>query len=262
VSRARGGAKVSRANWGAEARREHGRERGGREGQDKKRGRWKSFLGLAAVLAFLGGAWTFFRALAYGLGPRLGIDASGWGGGIIVFISTLVAFGVAVSVVSVPMRRQFPDTFVAMRDAIRRIASGDFDVKLSVADEKGDHPFSGFADEINLMAQSLKRMEELRQEFISTVSHEIQSPLTSIGGFAKALREEGLSTEKRLHYLSIIEDESGRLSRLSESLLRLTALESLGREPSGIGADSRPIALDAQIRAVVLAAEPQWSAKG
>lgn len=222
----------------------------------------RTVLWFATVLVFLILVWTLFRSLAYAIGPRLGIEASGWGGGLFAFLSTLVASGFAANVVSIPMRRRFPDAFTSMRDAMRRIAAGDFDVKLSVEDERGNHPFSGFAGEINLLAQSLKRTEDMRQEFISTISHEIQSPLTSIGGFAKALREEGLSEEKRLHYLSIIEDESGRLSRLSESLLRLTALESRSLEPRDSGDGSRPFALDAQIRSVVLAAEPQWSAKG
>ncbi len=218
--------------------------------------RWKSALGLVAVLAFLVAAWTLFRALAHSLGPRLGLDDSGWGGGLFAFLSTLVAFGIAVNILSIPMRRRFPDAFVAMRDALRRIAAGDFDVKLSIADEKRDHPFSGFAGEINLLAESLKRMEDMRQEFISTVSHEIQSPLTSISGFAKALREEGLGEETRLRYLAIIEEEAGRLSRLSEGLLRLTALESRELEP-----DLESFALDEQIRRIVIVAEPQWSAK-
>jgi two-component system, OmpR family, phosphate regulon sensor histidine kinase PhoR len=236
---------------------------GGREPRDGRgrRGWRRSIQGIVAVLAFLTLTWTGFRALAFALAPRLGLVASGWGGGFFAFASTLAAFALAVNIVSIHVRRQYPDAFVSMREAMRRIAAGDFDVKLSLAGEKRDHPFSGFAGEINLLAESLKRMEDMRQEFISTVSHEIQSPLTSIGGFAKALREEGLAEEKRLRYLAIIEDESDRLSLLSEALLRLTALESRGLEPRGPGPGARPIALDEQIRSAVIAAEPQWAAK-
>jgi len=60
---------------------------------------------------------------------------------------------------------------------------------------------------INNMALELEQMENLRQEFISNVSHEIQSPLTSIGGFAQALQNDQLSAEERHHYLAIIETE-------------------------------------------------------
>jgi signal transduction histidine kinase len=103
----------------------------------------------------------------------------------------------------------------------------------------------------------MRRMEELRQEFISTASHELQSPLTSIAGFASALRDERLPPETRLRYISIIEEEAGRLSRLSDELLRLTSLEAGGLRPR-----AEPLSLDASIRSAALAAEPRWRAKG
>ena len=107
------------------------------------------------------------------------------------------------------------------------------------------------------MAESLKKLETMRQEFVSNVSHEIQSPLTSITGFARALRDEGLAGEQRHRYLAIIEAESARLSRLSDNLLKLSALDARTRllEP-------KAYRLDAQLRAVVLACEPQWKEKG
>jgi two-component system phosphate regulon sensor histidine kinase PhoR len=91
----------------------------------------------------------------------------------------------------------------------------------------------------------------------SNVSHEIQSPLTSISGFSRALQNEGLSTEERNHYLVIIETESKRLSKLSDNLLKLTSLESK-QHPF----DPKAYRLDKQLRKVVLACEPQWVEKG
>ena len=43
---------------------------------------------------------------------------------------------------------------------------------------------------MNKMALGLSQLEMMRRDFVSNVSHEIQSPLTSIGGFAEALRSE------------------------------------------------------------------------
>lgn len=99
-------------------------------------------------------------------------------------------------------------------------------------------------------------MEQARQNFISDVSHEIQSPLTSISGFAALLKDDTLSDEQRAHYIDIIETESKRLSKLSENLLKLSMLES----------DAAPIIpcqyrLDKQIENTVLLLEPQWSGK-
>jgi signal transduction histidine kinase len=106
------------------------------------------------------------------------------------------------------------------------------------------------------MARELGTMEGQRQEFISNVSHEIQSPLTSIIGFADLLKNPRLSEQQRLHYLSIIETESRRLSRLSDNLLRLSALNS---DDSTL--ERSRFALDEQLRSVIVMLEPQWSAR-
>ena len=82
---------------------------------------------------------------------------------------------------------------------------------------------SKLATSVNKMALELDQMENMRQEFISNVSHEIQSPLTSIRGFAQALENDHLSAEERHHYLEIIENESTRLSRITEDLLKLAS---------------------------------------
>lgn len=140
-------------------------------------------------------------------------------------------------------------------DAIRRITTGDFSVQLDFKTREDDQ-FGQLISGINNMAVELGEMEKMRQEFISNVSHEIQSPLTSINGFAKALKNIELTDEKRLHYLTIIEMESERLSKISDNLLKLTSLESQHHpfEPQHYH-------LDKQLRSVVLASEPSWVSK-
>ncbi|WP_080632337.1 histidine kinase dimerization/phospho-acceptor domain-containing protein [Desulfitobacterium hafniense] len=88
---------------------------------------------------------------------------------------------------------------------------------------------------------------------VSHVSHEIQSPLTSIRGFAKALCLGNTSAEERLRYLTIIEEETLRLSRLSDNLFRLAALEA-----ETIAYNPIPYRLDRQVVDMVLAREPLW----
>ncbi|MEZ4678679.1 MAG: HAMP domain-containing sensor histidine kinase [Caldilineaceae bacterium] len=142
-------------------------------------------------------------------------------------------------------------------EALQTIARGNFDVQIE-HDYRGHEVelFSELVTGVNSMAQQLKQMEEMRQEFISNVSHEIQSPLTSIRGFAQALQNEQLSTSERSHYLAIIETESTRLSKLSDNLLSLAALDAKTVQP-----DCKAFRLDKQIRGLILACEPQWSAK-
>jgi two-component system, OmpR family, phosphate regulon sensor histidine kinase PhoR len=139
--------------------------------------------------------------------------------------------------------------------ALERIAKGDFGVRLA-NHPKDNQMVNLLANSVNKMALELEQMEKIRQEFISNVSHEIQSPLTSIRGFAQALQNDQLSPEERHHYLTIIETESTRLSRVSTDLLRMAVLDSEQAKLS-------PTAyrLDKQIRSLVLACEPQWMAK-
>ncbi|GMA64807.1 histidine kinase dimerization/phospho-acceptor domain-containing protein [Alicyclobacillus fastidiosus] len=111
-------------------------------------------------------------------------------------------------------------------DAIRQMAKGNFNVNVPLQPSMGDEPFHELVHSINYMAEELGQLEQMRQEFISNVSHEIQSPLTSITGFVQALKNDGLPMDKRLHYLAIIETESQRLSKLSDNLLKLASLES------------------------------------
>jgi signal transduction histidine kinase len=142
--------------------------------------------------------------------------------------------------------------------ALERIAKGDFSIRLDETDPRHEGSvINALVKSVNQMALELNQMEAVRQEFISNVSHEIQSPLTSIRGFARALHNETLSPEERSHYLNIIETESMRLSKLSDNLLKLASLES-----ANMKFEPKPYRLDKQIRTLILACEPQWTEKG
>jgi signal transduction histidine kinase len=155
-----------------------------------------------------------------------------------------------ISYLTLPRRMAM---FNSIIDAMRRLSRGDFTVSLTLKRGVENNQFGKLVQSFNDMAAQLGAMEKMRQEFISNVSHEIQSPLTSISGFARALREPLLSEEERAHYLDIIETESVRLSKLSDNLLKLTSLES-EHHPF----ERKRYRLDKQLRAVVLACEPQW----
>lgn len=144
--------------------------------------------------------------------------------------------------------------------AMKMMAEGNFNIDLSYYKDqlhgRNDHPYQKLIESITHMADKLGEMEEMRQEFISNVSHEIQSPLTSISGFSYALKNDELSAEERKHYLEIIEMESLRLSKLSENLLKLTSLD-YEHHPFEL----KNYRLDHQLRRVILANEPQWAEK-
>ena len=149
--------------------------------------------------------------------------------------------------------RQLEATHSQLLSAMTKIARGEFDVFITTRD---DIFYDDIAQGINKIAKELGSMEQLRQDFISNVSHEIQSPLTSIRGFAALLKNDSLTPDQKNHYLNIIEAESKRLSSLSDNLLKLSALET-GNEPVSF----KEYRLDRQLEKVALMLEPQWSAR-
>lgn len=172
--------------------------------------------------------------------------------GFLVLFS--VMFGVGQLVFRYSKRQdQHNQIHSRLLDAMEQISRGNFDV---ILDPRDSDMHWEFAQAINEMAKNLGTLDTMRQDFISNVSHELQSPLTSISGFAALLRKEDLTDEERRHYISIIESESKRLSSLSENLLKLSTLDH-NKNPLA-KADFR---LDKQLESVALTLEPQWTAK-
>jgi signal transduction histidine kinase len=106
------------------------------------------------------------------------------------------------------------------------------------------------------MAIELSGIETLRGDFISNVSHEFKTPLASIQGFAKLLQDETISDDERREYTQIIINETGRLSKLTSDILRLSKLEN----QSTIVNRTR-FSIDEQIRKILVVLEPEWTKK-
>lgn len=174
--------------------------------------------------------------------------------GAILFLIYMIIMGLIAS----RRRDGRKKLMIPLIDAMQEIAQGNYNIHVPKigGHENLGHPFDEVVDNLNQMARNLGEMEEMRQQFVSNVSHEIQSPLTSIKGFAIALQSKHISEEQRRHYLKIIEKESERLSNLSDNLLKLTTLES-----TEALIDQSAYRLDEQIRNIVLATEPQWMVK-
>jgi len=137
--------------------------------------------------------------------------------------------------------------------ATREVAQGNFEVKVS---HSGDDEMGDLVRNFNVMTQELKNIEYLRKDFVSSVSHEFKTPIASISGFAKVLKNNQLDETQRMEYTEIIINETERLSKLSSNLLRLSSLEN-----QLIIDRSKGFELDEQIRRTILLLEPKWSAK-
>lgn len=107
--------------------------------------------------------------------------------------------------------------------AARKIARGEVERRVHL---KSNDEIHELAQSFNMMADSLERVENNRREFISNVSHELRSPITSIKGFIGGVLDGVVPKDKEIHYLSIAYDEIQRLSRLVNELLDLSAIDA------------------------------------
>lgn len=93
----------------------------------------------------------------------------------------------------------------------------------------------------------LKKLEQMRKDFVANVSHELKTPVTSIKGFAETLLDGAMKDEKALQeFLSIILKESDRLQRLIQDLLELSKLEQ-----HNFRLDISPFSLDAILKEIL-----------
>ena len=110
-----------------------------------------------------------------------------------------------------------------MADATQSFISGDFTVRI---------PVDGFTEidrlgmAFNNMASSLGAMESTRRSFVANVSHELKTPMTTIGGFIDGILDGTIPQEKHDYYLKIVSDEVQRLSRLVRSMLDMARIEA------------------------------------
>jgi signal transduction histidine kinase len=137
--------------------------------------------------------------------------------------------------------------------ASKEVAKGNFDIYLY---EKGDDEISQLCHDFNFMAKELKSIETLHKDFVSNVSHEFKTPITSIKGYASLIKKGNISIDQINEYSDIIIEESERLSLLSTNLLKLSELDS-----NIVTEHSTKFKLDEQIRKSVLILEPLWFKK-
>lgn len=127
--------------------------------------------------------------------------------------------------------------------ATKRIANEHFDTPLKIEskDEIGQ-----LATSFNTMMGQLQENDQMRQEFISNVSHDFQSPLLNIQGYAGLLLSQSITDEERQNYAAIIQSETHRLSTLTKQLLLLTSLDQSSRKM-----ERKTYSLDEQMKSTI-----------
>ncbi len=138
-------------------------------------------------------------------------------------------------------------------DALNSVIDGDYTVKVT---PRGIRRSQKLGLRFNHMTEELQSISTLNEDFVNNFSHEFKTPITSIHGFAKLLRDEDIPQEKRDEYLDIIVNESERLARLSQNALLFTKIEDW----NAVG-NYDSVNLTEQIRETVVLLENKWAAK-
>lgn len=161
-----------------------------------------------------------------------------------VLVGTLVSFILS----RIPMR-----PVESLVNAIDNLAKGDFSTRIYL---RGPDVFNTLTNSFNHMAHELESTEMLRSDFVNNLSHEFKTPIVSIQGFAKILKNDDLTQAQRTEYLDIIITESERLTDLSTNILNLSSLEH-----QRILKDVTPFNLTEQIRLIIVLLENRWEPK-
>ena len=135
----------------------------------------------------------------------------------LVIIVAVGLIGLFVHWQSKPLRK--------MAKIARDFGHGDLDARVEIQDHY-TLEVEELALAFNNMASSLQKSEYQRQEFVANVSHELKTPMTTIGGYIDGILDGTIPPEKSRHYMRIVSDETKRLSRLVRSMLDISQLGS------------------------------------
>jgi signal transduction histidine kinase len=127
--------------------------------------------------------------------------------------------------------------------AARKVAAGDFSQPIRA---DSDDELGRLAAAFDDMQAQLARLDRARKQFIASASHELRTPIFSLGGFLELLADEDLDEETRRQFLEQIRGQVDRMRNLSVELLDLSRLEAgaleLRPEPTDVGQLAREVA--------------------
>lgn len=136
---------------------------------------------------------------------------------VILFLLSLIILIFFTEIVYIPLRK--------ITEATEQYASGNMHYEFSVESED---EMGYLAATLAYMASEIARSEDDQKKFVANVSHDFRSPLTSISGYLKAMIDGTIPPEQYEKYLTIVLNETERLTKLTNSLLTLNNLNTKG----------------------------------
>lgn len=167
-------------------------------------------------------------------------------------LASILSFFAGFIIINV-FSRKFIATLNQMSRASKSYAKGNFTPRVEVS---GHNELSALAENFNAMADDLELIEKSRASFIANVSHELKTPMTTIGGFVDGILDGTVAEKDRAHYLHIVSDETRRLARLVTAMLNISKMEAGEIKLSPVKFD-----ISAEILNVMLSFERKISSK-
>ena len=161
---------------------------------------------------------------------------------VLAFITGSACLSVPIIYFSSRFGTKILNSFI---EAVNKISEGDFSVQISPIGK--NEPLNNLIHNFNNMIKQLDSTAVLRNDFVSSFSHEFKTPMVSIKGYAELLESSKNLTAEQQEYVSVILDESKRLSKLAENILLLSKLDR-----QNFILDKSKFYLDGQIENVVL----------
>ena len=132
-----------------------------------------------------------------------------------------------------------------LEDAAEKVAEGDFSTPIPI---DGPDEVGQLAATLNEMRMRLERLDSARKEFIANASHELRTPIFSLGGFIELLDEEDPDPEARAEFVRTMREQIQRLTKLTTDLLDLSKLDAdalqVRSEPVELGPAAATIAAE------------------
>ena len=110
-----------------------------------------------------------------------------------------------------------------LQDAARKVADGNFETPIPISSVG---QFGQLARTFNEMQRRLAELDSARKQFIANASHELRTPIFSLGGFVELLEEEDPSPEERAEFVRTMRQQITRLTKLTVDLLDLSQLDA------------------------------------
>lgn len=170
--------------------------------------------------------------------------------------SNIISYFLIATVISVALElialfiitKEITEPIRELEKMTKQMAAGNFKVKIQ---SRSNNEVGELVNSYNAMAEALGNLDMMRNDFIASISHELRTPMTSIGGFIDGILDGVIPAEKQEHYLQIVKEEIARMNALVNDLLNMARLQS-----GKVELDLLPCSLEELLRNTALKLKP------